>query len=173
MCFVYAVTIAVFLLFAGEAAALKIESPAFESKAEIPKKYTCDGENLSPPLKWNNPPAGTQSFALISDDPDVTIGSWVHWVAYNLSSDTQELQEGLPKNETLENGIVQGMTDFRRVGYEGPCPPPGKAHRYYFKLYALNTALTLPPKATKADILLAMNGHVLAQAELVDLYQRS
>jgi Raf kinase inhibitor-like YbhB/YbcL family protein len=160
-------------LFGGEAMAFRIESPAFQSKEKIPQKYTCDGVDVSPPLVWADPPEGTKSFALISDDPDAPVGPWVHWVIYNLPTEERELQEGIPKLDSLPNGAKQGNTDFRRVGYGGPCPPPGKAHRYFFKLYALNTSLDLPPKATKADLLIAMNGHVLAQAELVGLYQRS
>lgn len=152
--------------------AFRIESPAFKSKEEMPKKYTCDGEDVSPPLVWTDPPQGTQSFALISDDPDAPVGAWVHWVLYGLPAETRELQEGLPKAEVLPNGATQGMTDFRRVGYGGPCPPKGKPHHYFFKLYALDMALTLGPKASKTDLLVAMNNHVLAHAQLVGLYQR-
>ena len=161
-----------FFLFGGEAMAFRIESPAFQSQAKIPKKYTCDGENVSPPLVWADPPAGTKSFALISDDPDAPVGNWVHWVVYDLPSEKGELPEGVPTTEILADGAKQGMTDFRRVGYGGPCPPPGKAHRYFFKLYALDTLLTLRPKATKAELLITMNSHILAQADLVALYQR-
>jgi len=160
------------ILFGGEAMAFRIESKAFQPKEKIPTQYTCDGEDLSPPLSWNDPPQGTKSFALISDDPDAPVGTWVHWVVYHIPADVRELTEGLPKTDTLENGSVQGMTDFRRVGYGGPCPPPGKPHRYFFKLFALDTALSLPAKAKKADLLSAMNGHILAQAELIGLYQR-
>lgn len=152
--------------------AFRIESSAFQPKEKIPVKYTCDGEDLSPPLAWFEPPPGTNSFALISDDPDAPVGTWVHWVLYNLPMDTRELEEGLPKSETLPNGALQGLTDFRTPGYGGPCPPAGKPHRYFFKLYALDTPLALAPKSTKADLLVAMNGHVLAQAELVGTYQR-
>lgn len=162
-----------FLLFGGEAMAFRIESPAFRAQGKIPKKYTCDGTDVSPPLAWKEAPQGAKSFALISDDPDAPVGAWVHWVIYDIPSNAQELQEGVPKTERLSNSAKQGMTDFRRVGYGGPCPPAGKPHRYFFKLYALDTPLDLPPKATKADLLMAMNGHVLAQAELVGLYQRS
>lgn len=162
--------------------AFQVESPAFSAKGgpasggkpseSIPMKYTCDGEDVSPSLLWTDPPKGTKSFALIFDDPDASVGTWVHWVVYDLPPDSRELQEGIPKTERLANGAKQGMTDFRRVGYGGPCPPPGKPHRYFFKLYALDTPLDLPPQATKADLLMAMNGHVLAQAELGGLYQR-
>ena len=152
--------------------AFRIESPAFEAQGEIPQKYTCDGTDVSPPLLWKSAPEGTKSFALISDDPDAPIGTWVHWVIYDIPPEAQELQEAVPKTERLANGAKQGLTDAQRVGYGGPCPPPGKPHRYFFKLYALDTLLYLPPKATKADLLMAMNGHVLAQAEVVGHYQR-
>ena len=162
-----------FLLFGGEAMAFRIESPVFQNQENIPAKYTCDGVDISPPLGWAASPEKTQSFALISDDPDAPIGTWVHWVVYNIPRETNGLTEGISKDETLPDGIRQGMTDFRRVGYGGPCPPRGKPHRYFFKLYALDSALDLPAKASKTDLLMAMNGHVLAQAELVGLYQRS
>lgn len=165
--------LAFLLLFGGEAMAFRIESPAFSAQGKIPPKYTCDGTDVSPPLVWKEAPEGTKSFALISDDPDAPVGNWVHWVVYDLPPGTQELQEAVPKTERLASGAKQGLTDFREVGYGGPCPQPGKPHRYFFKLYALDTALDLPPKATKADLLVAMTGHVLAQAELVGLYQRS
>ena len=152
--------------------AFRVESPAFEAKGKIPQKHTCDGADISPPLAWKEAPPGTKSFTLISDDPDAPAGTWVHWVIYDIPPDTGGLEEGIPKTEELANGAKQGMTDFRKVGYGGPCPPPGKAHRYFFKLYALDRALDLPPKATKADLLVAMNGHVLAQDELMGLYQR-
>jgi hypothetical protein len=109
---------------------------------------------------------------LISDDPDAPMGTWVHWVIWNIPSAARALEEGVPKSETLSNGAQQGMTDFRRVGYGGPCPPSG-THRYYFKLYALDTLLQLSSKAKKADLLAAMNGHILAQAEWMGRYQRS
>ncbi len=170
--FVLTALAVVWLFLGGEAMAFRIESSAFQEKSSIPTKYTCDGEDLSPPLSWSDAPGGTQSFVLISDDPDAPVGTWVHWVIYNLSPDVRELPEGLPKQETLPNGARQGMTDFRRVGYGGPCPPPGKPHRYFFKLYALDRTLDLPPKATKAEVLMAMNGHELAQVQLVGTYQR-
>lgn len=167
----YCLALTIFL-FGGEAMAFRIESPAFQDQGKIPQKYTCDGADLSPPLIWKDPPENTKSFALISDDPDALVGHWVHWVAYNLPAEMNQLPEGVAKAETLSDGTRQGMTDFRRVGYGGPCPPPGKPHRYFFKLYALNTTLDLPPQAGKADLLMAFNGHVLAQAELAGLYQR-
>lgn len=163
---------AVWLFLGGEAMAMRIESPAFQSQGKIPVQYTCDGADLSPPLVWSDPPPGTQSFALISDDPDTPIGTWVHWVVYGLPAGSRGLQEGIPKTETLPDGTQQGITDFGRSGYGGPCPPAGKPHRYFFKLFALDTALALSPKMTKTDLLMAMNGHILAQTELVGFYER-
>ena len=159
--------------FGGEAAAFQIVCPAFQEKKAIPQKYTCDGSDASPPLVWSHPPEGTQSFALIADDPEAPSGVWVHWLVYDISVATTSLEEGLAKSEVLPNGAKQGMTDFRRVGYGGPCPPTGKPHPYFFKLYALDSVLNLPPKATKADLLVAMTGHVLAQADLVGTYEKA
>lgn len=160
------------ILLGGEAMAFQIESPDFKEQEKIPQKFTCDGADVSPALFWKETPEGTKSFALISDDPDAPMGTWVHWVAYNIPADTRELREGVSKKEILPDGTKQGITDFKEVGYGGPCPPPGPQHRYFFKLYALDAALDLPPRVTKADLLVAMNGHILAQADLVGLYQR-
>ena len=153
--------------------AFRLESPTFQDKGKIPKKYTCDGGNISPPLIWKEPLQGTKSFALIADDPDAPVGAWVHWILYDLPAETQELAEGVSKIGSLPKGAKQGMTDFSRAEYGGPCPPPGPSHRYFFKLYALDAVLQLPPNSTKADLLMAMNGHVLAQADLAGTYQRS
>jgi hypothetical protein len=150
----------------------QITSTAFSSGGMIPKNYTCDGPDLSPPLAWKDPPAGTQSFALIADDPDAPAGTWVHWVIYNIPSTTKELPEGLPKSEKLPDGTMQGRNDFRKTGYGGPCPPPGKPHRYFFKLYAVDTKLSLKPGATKAELESAMKGHTLAQTEIIGKYGR-
>lgn len=155
-----------------ETMAMEIKSSAFKAQEKIPTKYTCDGADVSPPLSWTDVPEKTQSLTLISDDPDAPVGTWVHWVIYDLPPDTRELPEGVAKKDVLENGAKQGITDFKRVGYGGPCPPPGPTHRYFFKLYALDTKLGLPPRATKRDVEKAIKGHVLAQAELVGLYRR-
>ena len=152
---------------------LNIESPAFKQDSFIPVQYTCEGKNISPALAWSVVPEETKSFALIMDDPDAPGGDWVHWVLYNLPKDVLQLEEGIAPNETLPNGIKQGINDFRKIGYGGPCPPPGKPHRYFFKLYALNVALQLPPQTTKAQLLKAMTNHVLAEAHLMGKYQRS
>ncbi|HXF95536.1 MAG TPA: YbhB/YbcL family Raf kinase inhibitor-like protein [Gemmatimonadales bacterium] len=155
--------------------ALALASPAFAEGATIPREYTCDGPDHSPPLAWSGAPAGTRSFTLICDDPDAPGKTWVHWVLYDLPATITRLPENVPKTETLTQlgGARQGMTDFRRVGYGGPCPPPGKPHRYFFKLYALDTTLGLKPGATKSDVEKGMQGHVLAQAQLMGTYGRA
>ena len=145
----------------------QLSSSAFSSGGTIPKKYTCDGSDASPALNWNGAPAGTQSFALIADDPDAPAGTWVHWVLYNAPGSAKEFSEGVKKEEQLSDGTLQGRNDFRKIGYGGPCPPPGKPHRYFFKLYALDTKLSLKAGATKGEVESAMKGHVLGQAELM------
>jgi Raf kinase inhibitor-like YbhB/YbcL family protein len=161
------------LITGGEAMALEIKSTAFKNNEYIPPKYTCEGKDVSPPLGWTGAPGGTKSFALICDDPDAPMGTWVHWVVWDIPAGTSSLPEGVPKSDALDDGAQQGMTDFRRVGYGGPCPPPGKPHRYFFKLYALDVdKLNLKPKSSKKDLLAAMKGHILAQAELIGLFKR-
>ena len=155
----------------GRKMEIKVSSSAFEESGMIPAKYTCDGVNVSPPLMWESVPQETRSIALISDDPDAPVGTWVHWVMFNLPGDTKELQENIPPTETLTNGAVQGTTDFGRVGYGGPCPPSG-THRYYFKIYALDTKLELTSSATKADLVSTMEGHILADGQLMGKYKR-
>jgi Raf kinase inhibitor-like YbhB/YbcL family protein len=152
--------------------AFEIKSSAFEPGQSIPKKYTCEGSDLSVALAWTDPPAGTKSFALIADDPDAPMGTWVHWVVYDLPAEARGLPEGFPKQETLPDGTRQGLNDFRRVGYGGPCPPPGKPHRYFFKLYALDKKIGLPPRATKPQILDAMKNHILVEAQVMGTYKR-
>ena len=164
------------LFFGDKLMALSLSSSAFQANEAIPKPFTCDGEDKSPALTWTDPPANTKSFALIMDDPDAPPGTWVHWVIYDIPADQTQLPEALPKGESLPNGAKQGLVwgvqDFSKVGYFGPCPPPGKAHRYYFKLYALDRELNLPPKATKFDLEKAMQGHVLGEATLMGTYGR-
>lgn len=152
--------------------AFSLTSNAFDPGGIVPKKYTCDGPDLSPGLKWTDPPPVTKSFALIMDDPDAPVGTWVHWVLYNLPPETRELHEALPTSEKLPNGALQGTNDFGKTGYGGPCPPKGPAHRYFFKLYALDTMLNLGAKATKQDVEKAMKGHLLAEAQLMGKYGR-
>ncbi len=151
---------------------LQISSPAFSEGGTIPKKFTCDGPDLSPPLTWKDAPANAQSFALIMDDPDAPVGTWVHWVLYNLPASTKELPEGIDKTEQLSSGALQGRNDFRKIGYGGPCPPPGKPHRYYFKLYAIDRKLDLKAGATKAQVEAAMKSHILGQTQIMGRYGR-
>jgi len=150
----------------------QIATTAFPADGMIPKKFTCDGTDVSPELSWKDAPAGTQSFALIADDPDAPAGTWVHWVLYNVPAGTNSLPEGTEKKDELGGGALQGRNDFRKIGYGGPCPPPGKPHRYYFKLYALDTRLNLKAGATKADVEQAMKDHVLGQAQVMGKYGR-
>jgi Raf kinase inhibitor-like YbhB/YbcL family protein len=147
----------------------ELTSAAFAAGEPIPPKYTCDGDDVSPPLEWTEPPAGTQSFALICDDPDAPVGTWVHWVLYNLPAGVRALPEAVPAVADLPDGGRHGNNSWRRLGYGGPCPPSG-THRYFFKLYALDTALDLAAGASKKELLGTMEGHVLAQAELMGVY---
>ena len=156
----------------ASATKLEFKSAAFQHESSIPKRYTCDGENLSPALSWTDPPAGAQTYALIMDDPDAPAGTFVHWVVYNLPATAHLLPEGVRGNDTLPSGALQGVNDFPQPGYGGPCPPPGKPHRYYFKLYALDTKLDLSPGAQKKDVEQAMKGHVLAEGLLMGRYRR-
>ena len=182
---IFALTVVLVLLFCsckdGEEADLgteggkkmdiKVTSSAFEEDGMIGAKYTCDGEDISPPLKWEGVPDGTKSIALISDDPDAPMGTWVHWVLFNLPADTRELAENVPADEVLASGAKQGTTDFGKIGYGGPCPPSG-THRYFFKIYALDTELGLAAGARKADLLKAMEGHILGEGKLMGKYKR-
>jgi Raf kinase inhibitor-like YbhB/YbcL family protein len=148
-------------------------STAFEQGGPIPAKYSCDGEDISPSLAWGDPPAETQSLALIMDDPDAPGGTWDHWILFNISPDLRELEEDLPitgKNQD-PNAIFVGDNSWGRADYGGPCPPSG-THRYFFKLYALDTSINLLPGASKQELLDAMEGHTLAQAELMGTYSR-
>lgn len=152
--------------------AWQLTSTAFQDGRPIPAEYTCDGADHSPPLAWTEPPAGTASLALISDDPDAPGKTWVHWVLYRIPPSVRRLPPAVPPDEELADGSRHGMTDFGRVGYGGPCPPSG-THRYYFKLYALALRLDLAPGATKRQVEQAMQGHILAQAQLMGTYRRS
>jgi hypothetical protein len=151
---------------------IELTSTAFQNGETIPKQYTGDGADQSPPLHWSEPPPGTNSLALICDDPDAPRGAWVHWVLYNLPPQTRELEENVPATATLGNGAKQGKNDFGNIGYGGPAPPKGKAHRYLFKLYALGVAVDLPTRATKAELEKAMKGHILAEGQLMGTYKR-
>ena len=152
---------------------LTLTSDAFVSGQSIPAKYACTGRNISPALAWNDPPGGTQSFALIVDDPDAPMGSWVHWFLYNIPAEARSLREDLPvtgKNVDPE-AIFVGKNSAGKIGYDGPCPPSG-THRYYFKLYALDTLISLLPGATKEQVLKEMEGHILAQGELMGTFSK-
>jgi len=152
--------------------AFAISSPGFQNGGDIPKKFTCDGADVSPELHWTSPPGEAQSFALIADDPDAPVGTWTHWVLFDLPRETTSLDENVPKVDEVPTGGRQGRNDFRKIGYGGPCPPPGKPHRYFFKLYALDKKLNLKPGASKREVEQAMQGHILAITELMGRYQR-
>jgi Raf kinase inhibitor-like YbhB/YbcL family protein len=152
--------------------AFAISSTSFANGGEIPKKFTCDGADVSPELSWTDPPAGTQSFALIADDPDAPAGTWTHWVLFDLPPATNSLAEGVSKVDELPNGERQGRNDFRKIGYNGPCPPPGKPHRYFYKLYALSGILGLKPGASKQEVEQAMESRILGKTEWMGRYQR-
>jgi Raf kinase inhibitor-like YbhB/YbcL family protein len=151
---------------------LEITSPSFERGKTIPSKHTCDGGDSSPPLRFGPSPAGTKTLALVCDDPDAPRGTWVHWVIYNVPASARELLEGVPTVESLPDGSLQGKNDFGRIGYGGPCPPAGTSHRYFFKLYALDTEMKLKPGATKQELEGQLRGHVLAQGTLIGIYSR-
>lgn len=151
---------------------MKLESPTFTDNGMIPSLHTCDGQDLSPPLSWDSPPVGTQSLALIVDDPDAPGQIFVHWVLYDLPPEIQQLPQGAGNQDRLTGGGTQGKNDFGNLGYGGPCPPSG-IHRYFFRLYALDRELELKPGATKAQLEAAMSGHILGTAELMGRYARS
>jgi Raf kinase inhibitor-like YbhB/YbcL family protein len=156
----------------GKIMKLEAKSSAFTDGGMIPAKYTCDGPDISPPLEVKGIPDGAKTLALISDDPDAPRGTWVHWVLYDWPAHESVFAEGLPKTAELPNGARQGTNDFRRFGYGGPCPPSG-VHRYYFKVYALDCKLDKPAGLTKQQLLAAMEGHVLAEGQLMGKYSRS
>jgi len=149
-----------------------LESRAFDNDSRIPERYTCDGDDLSPPLRWSNQPASTMSFAIVMDDPDAPSGTFVHWVIWNIGAGATELEESVPPSADLPDGRHQGVNSARATGYRGPCPPSG-THRYFFKLYALDSRLDLPSVANKEQLLAAMVGHILGQAELMGRYSRA
>lgn len=151
---------------------LSLSSPAFKEGEKIPVKYTCEGEDISPPLAWSEPPEETKALALIVDDPDAPVGVFTHWVLFNLPASVRELSGAVPAQPQLENGALQGKNDFGKLGYGGPCPPPGPAHHYRFTLYALDKSLDLKAGVSKKEILKAMEGHILAQGQLTGIYQR-
>jgi Raf kinase inhibitor-like YbhB/YbcL family protein len=151
---------------------LALTSAAFRDGESIPIRHTCDGEDLSPPLEWTGTPVETRSFALICEDPDAPRGTWVHWLLWSLPADAVEIGQGVPPRPELPSGTRQGLNDGGDLGYAGPCPPPGKPHRYFFRLYALDTSLNLSPGANRSDLEAAMAGHVLAEGMTMGVYQR-
>jgi len=151
-----------------------LTSPAFADGERIPAQFTCDGNDISPELRWTEPPSGTTELALVCDDPDAPRGTWVHWVLYSLPADRRALPEAVPKTGTLEKlgGARQGKNSGGSIGYQGPCPPKGPAHHYHFRLYALDAPVALDPGAARAELDKVMKGHVLGEIELVGLYSR-
>jgi hypothetical protein len=147
-------------------------SKAFKDKESIPTKYTCDGDDISPPLYWEGFPNETKTFVLIVEDPDAPLGVFTHWVIFNIPKDVTSLKENIPKIDVVKGVGIQGKNDFGKIGYGGPCPPLNEMHRYVFKLYALDTTLNLNAGATKGEVLKAMSGHVLAVAKLTGTYTR-
>jgi Raf kinase inhibitor-like YbhB/YbcL family protein len=150
---------------------ITMTSSSFTEGGIIPKKYTCDAEDISPDLKWSGVPKEAKSLALICDDPDAPVGTWVHWVLFNIPADVSSLSAGVAPDAVLKNGALQGKNDFRKLGYGGPCPPGG-THRYFFKIYALDTLLSLESGSTKSQLLVAMKGHILAEGQLMGKYKR-
>jgi Raf kinase inhibitor-like YbhB/YbcL family protein len=151
--------------------AMEIKSSSFKHEDMIPAKYTCDGQNISPPLSWSGAPEKTKSFALICDDPDAPVGLWVHWVLFDIPANVNSLPENVSRHEEIAGLGKNGKNTSQHSGYDGPCPPGG-THRYYFKLYALDTMLNLKPGLTKDELLAAMKGHILAEAQLMGKYKR-
>ncbi|MCI0456097.1 MAG: YbhB/YbcL family Raf kinase inhibitor-like protein [Gemmataceae bacterium] len=151
---------------------INLTSPAFAEGESIPRQYTADDKDVSPALKWTDPPEGTHRFVLVCDDPDAPRGTWVHWVLYNLPADARGLDEGVSPQGELSSGARQGKNDFGKFGYGGPAPPRGKPHRYFFRLYALDEPVDLPAGATRNQLLEAIKGHVLAEGQLMGKYAR-
>lgn len=152
---------------------LQVSTNAFQPGTEIPQKFTCSGEDLSPEISWTDLPEGTQSVAVIVDDPDAPVGTWTHWMVYDLPPSIQKLAQERPRTASLDDGGLQGKNDFGNLGYNGPCPPPGKPHRYFFKVYALDQKLEIPAGATRKALDEALKGHVLAEGEVMGTFARS
>ncbi|MBU6474452.1 MAG: YbhB/YbcL family Raf kinase inhibitor-like protein [Alphaproteobacteria bacterium] len=152
---------------------MQLKSAAFSHSGKIPSKHTCEGGNVSPALHWEGAPQGTRRFALIMEDPDAPAGIWCHWIVYDIPADARGLPEQVPPEKYLPDGAVQGRNSFRKTGYGGPCPPPRHGpHRYFFRLYALDSSLDLPPNAVRDKLLSAMEGHILGRAELMGICER-
>lgn len=147
--------------------AFQVSSSAFSESQSIPQKYTCDGQNVSPPLQWEGAPRNTRSFAIVVDDPDAPSGTFVHWVLYNLPASTSELKEG------SSGGGQEGVNGFQKTGYGGPCPPPGRPHRYFFHIYRLDIDSAGNAGLSKQDLVAAIQGHILAEGQLIGRYKRA
>ena len=162
------------LALAGPATAadLRLTSSAFQSETPMPMSFTCSGDDRSPPLAWTEPPAGTKAFALVVEDPDAPAGTFTHWVIYDVPASARALEESVPADERLPDGSVQGVNDGRKVGWLGPCPPPGPPHHYWFRLLALDAPTGLPPRASRTDVLTATRGHVLSESRLIGTFRR-
>ncbi len=171
VCFILLICFVFFGSSYAKSKTLKLESPVFQNGHRIPKRYTCDGEDISPPLKWEGVPKGTKSFVLICDDPDAPMGTWVHWVYYNIPKEVRSLPENILPEENPAIGGTQGLNDFKKIGYGGPCPPWG-THRYFFKLYALDDMLDLPAGLTKDQLMKIIQGHIIDKAVLMGIYSR-
>jgi Raf kinase inhibitor-like YbhB/YbcL family protein len=168
----YLVLLMFCFLFVQPAFALKLTTTAFENGKNIPEKYTCNAQDLSPALSWSEVPEDTQSFVLICEDPTAPLGDWVHWVVYNIPANATTIEEGLAKNSILYDGIAQGMNDFGKIGYNGPCPPAGKPHQYAFTLYAVDTRISVSTRSvTKKDITEALRGHVIEEVRITGSYE--
>ena len=149
-----------------------LTTKAFTSAGDIPRQFTCEGQDISPALEWSGAPTGTRAFALIADDPDAPAGTWTHWVLFDLPASSNHLPEGVAKTSDVPGGGHQGRNDFGKTGYGGPCPPPGKPHRYFFKLYALDGPLNLKGGASRAEVEGAMKGHTLGETQVMGKYKR-
>jgi Raf kinase inhibitor-like YbhB/YbcL family protein len=156
----------------GTVMKIQLTTTAFTQGQPIPSRNTCQGEDVSPDLQWSGVPSDAKSLVLICDDPDAPAGTWVHWVMYDLTPSMTGVPEDLPKSPSLDNGAKQGVNDFKHIGYGGPCPPSGNPHRYFFKLYALDIRPPLKPGLTKSELLKIMEGHIIAQGELMGTFQR-
>jgi Raf kinase inhibitor-like YbhB/YbcL family protein len=156
----------------GGSSMFSLHTASFTPGGSIPERYTCSGADVSPAIDWGETPQGTKSFALIVDDPDAPSGTFTHWVIYDIPAESKGFSQDVPKSERLDDGSLQGRNSFGRIGYSGPCPPPGKPHRYFFKLYALSTKPTLDPGATRQQLETAMKGRILAQTELMGTFKR-
>ena len=151
---------------------MRVWSPKIKNGEKIPNIYTCKGKDISPPILWEDVPDKTESFALISSDPDAPMGTWIHWLIYDIPKNVRSLPEGIPQVLLLPDGSKQGKNDFGNIGYGGPCPPPGKYHRYFFKLYALDKDLSLPERLTEKELLAKIKKHIIEIAEFYGIFSR-